>query len=153
MTFPKDNLRLHLTFYDELRNVHVMGSVSRMGSNICNMGSAHGGEALQDLLEKVGIDHFLSWSGDIFPGPIQITAYRMNPKAIVETVEKNFRREDQIQEKILSGVKLTEEERSFEAPLTLWVCSSLVEAEEGLRRVAEWFKAAALAKSATAASS
>ena len=141
MTIQKDNLRLHLAFLDELKNVQVMGAVNHIGANMRKLGIAKGKSALEDLLAKAGIDHYIRCSGDIMLENFKATAFEKSPSEIVETLEKGFHRADELQDKILDGGILTDEDRSFGVPTTLWVCSSSVKTDEGLKRIQDWFQA------------
>ena len=143
MTIQTGNLRLHLTFFDELMHVQIIGAVNHMGASFRKMGFVAGKEPLLELLEKAGIDHYIICSGDIFMGDFKAVAFEQSPKAIVETLQKGFRRANELESKILDGGELTDEERSFAVPTTLWVCSSSVKTDEGLKRVSDWFRTAA----------
>lgn len=142
MAITQKSLRLHLAFFDEFKRVQVLGAKH---TSLYTMGFVNSSERLRDLLESASIDRFLVLVGDPVGGNFEVTAYELTPGRIVETLEKNFRRRTEIEDKILLGSELTEQEKTFEPPTTLWVCSGSVNATEGLKRVADWFSAQASA--------
>ena len=141
MAIPKDNLRLIITFLDELKQVKVLATTDRPDSQLCIMGVVEGREQLQDLLVKAEIDHYLVCSGDPFTVSFRVTAFERSPKRMLEDLEKIFQRAAEIPLKILRGETLTDEEKSFETPPYLHVCSSLMKTNDGLKGIQAWFDA------------
>jgi len=135
-----DNLRLHLTFFDELKQVQVMGARNRFGLSLCKLGLISGKDALQEALERAGVDHYITCTGDLSLGTFKATYYELSPKRIVETLERGFRKAQELESKFLDGVELTDEEKQFAVPNTLWLYSSSVQTEDGLKRVHDWFR-------------
>jgi DNA-directed RNA polymerase subunit E'/Rpb7 len=72
---------------------------------------------------------------------LEVTAVERTPELIVRALEKGFERDDEIRLKILEGCQLTEEERSFAAPLGMTVCAGSVKTDDGLGRIQAWFEA------------
>jgi hypothetical protein len=142
MTLAKDNLRLHLTFFDELNQVRVMGSRNRFGLSLCNLGFVTTKESLQGVLETAGIDHYIICSGELSYGTFQAKYYELGPKDIVATLAKGFLKASELESKVFEGQELADEEKSFGVPNTLWLYSSSIESEDGLQRVNDWFQTA-----------
>jgi hypothetical protein len=142
MTIPKDNLRLFLTFLDELKQVKILAAAApdHFGSQLYTMGAVEGKAQLLALLETAEIDNYIIVSGDPFTSRnSSVTAYELSPERIVNSLEEMFQRADELDMKILEGEKLTEEERSFRPPTSLHVCSSTLKTDDGLKRIKAWF--------------
>lgn len=90
MTIQKDNLRLHLAFLDELKNVQVMGAVNHIGANMRKLGIAKGKSALEDLLAKAGIDHYIRCSGDIMLETLKLLPLRKAPAKLLKPSKRVF---------------------------------------------------------------
>ncbi len=135
---PNDSLRLFLTFLDELKQVNVLAATNTIGSQLSTMGAVRGKEELRDLLDATGVDHYIICSGELLTAIF--TAYEKTPKQIVDGLEKEFKRAQELQLKILRGETLTDEERSFTVRPYLHVCSSSVKTDDGLERVRAWFR-------------
>lgn len=65
---------------------------------------------------------------------------RRRGSIIVDSLEKEFERAHDLQLKILSGDKLTDEEKSFSVRSLLHVCSSSLKTDDGLKRIQSWFE-------------
>jgi hypothetical protein len=141
MMIPSENLRLFLTFLDGLKRVQIFAATNQVGSRLRIMGVTEGEEQLQDLLGKVGIDHYIRCTGDLLKRTLEVTAVERTPELIVRDLEKRFERADEVPLKILQGSQLTDEERSFTVPASLTVCASSMKTDEGLRRIQAWFNA------------
>jgi hypothetical protein len=139
MINPRRDLRMFLTFLDRLNKVKVVAPRHPAGLELCVMGVVEGRENLLELLETVAVDNYITYSGDLFSNPT-FTANERSPKLLVQDLEKLFQEADEIPLKILRGEQLTEDEESFNAPISLHVCASTVEGIEGLKRVHDWFE-------------
>jgi hypothetical protein len=141
MTIPNYNLRLYLGFLHGLKQVEVLAATNQIGSQLRIMGFVEGKEKLENLLGAAGIDHYVICSGEPGTASFTATAFEMNPGPMTESLEKEFRREDELLMKILEGHSLTEEEKHFSPRTTLTVCSSYVQSQDGLNRIQSWFSA------------
>jgi hypothetical protein len=141
MAIPTNNLRLFLTFVDDLKQVRVLAVTNRIGgSQLAFMGAVEGKDQLQQLLEAAGINHYIVSSGDILGVSFKSTAYEKTPKQIIDALDKEFQKGHDLHMKILDGKILSDEERSFTVRNSLHVGSSAVNTEDGLKRVQDWFK-------------
>src|ERR1019366_857985 len=132
MTIPNDNLRISLTFLDELKQVEVFAAINRFGPQLRIMGVVKGKKQLEDFLDKAGIDHYIICSGEPLTNTFRATAFEHSPKQIADDLEKNFQMADELELKLLNGDTLTDAEQSFAVPMSLTVCSSSVRTREGL---------------------
>jgi hypothetical protein len=138
MTILNDNLRIILTFIDELKQVQVHAATTHSGLQLRNMGVVNGRGQLEDFLDKAGIDHYMIFSENPPDYTFKATAFERSPKQIADN-EKNFRMADEIQLKRLNGDTLTDAEQSLIVPMSLTVSSASVRADEGQDRVQAWF--------------
>jgi hypothetical protein len=122
MAIPTDNLRLFLTFLNELKQVRVCAVTNRIGPQLSIMGVVEDKDQLQHLLEAAEIDHYIVCSGDIITGSFEATAFEKTPKEIVAALDKAFH-------------------NATPVPKSLDVCSSTVNTDDGLKRIHDWFKA------------
>ncbi len=136
-----NKLRLFLSFMDEFKQVKVDAVTNRIESRIAVMGVVKGEHELRELLEAAGIDHYLTSFVDAINNICSMTAHEMSPKQIVGSLAQTFRKDHDLQMKILDGQVLSDEEMSFTTPKSFDVSSSTVSTDAGLKRVQDWFKA------------
>ena len=139
MTIPNTNLRIVLTFVDELKEVEVRAATTHFGLQLRHMGVVNGKKQLVEFLDEAGIDHYMIFSENPLDDTFKVTAFERSPKQIADALEKNFRLADEIQLKILNGDTLSDAEESFTVPMSLTVCSCFVRTDEGQERVRAWF--------------
>ena len=136
----ENNLRLYLSFHDELNLVKVLAGTNDWDRRIVIMGVVKGEEKLADLLNEARIDHY-TMGGDSFGVPPSLpVACEITPQKVVHTLAERFRTENEIPLRILRGEKLTKEELSLGRLTSLRVFSSSTTVNEGLQRVQKWFK-------------
>jgi hypothetical protein len=136
-----NKLRLFLSFMDELKRVRVDAVTNTVDSPVAIMGTIEGQDQLQRLLEAAGIDHYLLSSGDVIKNTFSTTAHEITPKQIVGSLAKAFRKDHDLQMKIIEGKTLSDAEQEFTVPKSFDVFSSTVSTDKGLQRVQDWFKA------------
>jgi hypothetical protein len=141
MMITNDNLRIWLTFPNELNRVEVVAATNRSYGQRCFMGVVEGRERLEDLLDEAGIDHYIVSSGEPLTDGFCATAFERSPKQITDGLEESFNRSDEIPLKILRGNVVSDEERSFTPPKSLHLYSSSFRTDEGANRIAAWFNA------------
>jgi hypothetical protein len=136
----ENNLRLYLTFLDELNLVKIVAATDDWNQRLAIMGGVKGKDQLVDLLENASIDHFTVGGDSSATRPSLPIACEITPRKMVETLEEAIRTADETQLKILRGEKPTAEESSTRRPISLSVFSSTTTVNEGLPRVQNWFK-------------
>jgi hypothetical protein len=142
MPIPNDSLRIHLIFLDELKQVEVLAATNPFDSPpLRMMGVVEGQGQVEDMLDRAGVDCYIICSGEPLTPTFKAAAFERSPKLIVEDLNKGFERAEELQRKIIGGGELTDQERSFRAPISLTVCASCVKTDQGLERVRAWFKA------------
>ena len=139
MTIPSNSLRLYLGFLNRLEQVQVTAATNVIGSNLRVLGVVEGKEELRDLLEKTGIDHYVISSGDLTSGTFSSVAHAMTPAGIVDALDREFQKEDDILMRILECGSITEDEKHFSPRTSLTVCSACVKTEDGLATMKSWF--------------
>jgi hypothetical protein len=131
MPFPQDNLNIYLWFEDELKQVRIMVVGNDDGFQLLNMGTIQDKGLLREVLEKAGIDYIIYQRRE----DSAYVADKANPKSIISRIEKAFEMNHNIEDRIINGEHVTDDEKSFISPLDVHLCSSSVKPEKGLKLI------------------
>ena len=138
MAFPQDrSLEICIEFRDELKGIRIQVVSNDPDFWLHNIGTIDGKDLLLEFLETARIDCVIKQGEREFTRVIEM----WNPKRIVAGVENGFTTCHKITNKILSGEKLTEEDRHTQPPQCVHLGSSLLTPEDGLKLAQEWFHA------------
>jgi hypothetical protein len=106
-------------------------------------GILRGPPELLQFIQEVGLDSIVRTTqlADL-PNPrFQREFYVLSPEDIVAKIEARFRAESVAVDKLLDGKSMTENELRALSPLEQFVLgSSELTADEGVRRIKEWFE-------------
>ena len=106
-------------------------------------GILRGPSELLQFIQEVGLDSIVRTTqlADLPSPRFQREFYVLSPEDIVAKIEARFRAESVAVDKLLDGKSMTENELRALSPLEQFLLgSSALTADEGVRRVKEWFE-------------
>jgi hypothetical protein len=135
---------VHFLVHRGLSVIQVVPMVSRFErAKDFRGGILRGSPELLQFIQEVGLDSIVRMTklADL-PNPrFQREFYVLPPEDIVAKLEARFRAESVAVDKLLDGKSMTENELRALSPLEQFVLgSSELNADEGVRRVKEWFE-------------